>query len=138
MLIKNLPKPIKELVFKRQIEQGNEPNEELELTHVKSLKNFEFSETTEGGQFWRQINKGDYKPFFEKYGGAILCTSVEQGAKIIEYFKSLGVDTIYQGNTVGIYYGLIDNKFGIYNKLIVKLNNIPIFTLDELGVQTTQ
>lgn len=139
MLIKNLPQPIKELVFKRQIEQGNQPNEEINLFLGKMSGNFNFAETHECVAFWREISKQNYKPFFEKYGGVILCTSVEQGAKIIEYFKSLGVDTKhYRGFDVGIYYGLINNKFAAYSKTRVKENNIPIFTLDELGVEQTQ
>ena len=139
MLIKNLPKPIKELVFKRQIEQGNEPNEELYLSVTKSRGNFGWRGTVEDYDFWDKINEANYKPFFEKYGGVILCTSVEQGAKIIEYFKSLGVDTGFNaGSFVGYYYGLAGNCFAYYNEMFVKEKNIPIFTLDELGVQTAQ
>lgn len=133
MLIKNLPRPIKELVFKRQIEQGNEPNEDVKLTYGKSLKNFNFWETTECAQFWREISKQNYKPFFEKYGGVILCTSYEQGAKIIEYFKSLGVDVgTNKGILIGWYYGLYNKKFTFQFEWNVESNNIPIFTLDEL------
>ena len=138
MLIKNLPKPIKELVFKRQIEQGNEPNEELTVGDEKSKGNFNFCETPECGEFWREINEGNYKPFFEKYGGVILCTSVEQGAKIIEYFKSLGVDTYdYLGSVIDTYYGFLNGKFDQFYEYKLKENNTPIFTLDELGVEQT-
>ena len=131
MLIKNLPKPIKELVFKR--------HEELELTYGKPLKNFNFWETTECAEFWRETNKANYKPFFEKYGGVILCTSVEQGAKIIEYFKSMGVDTgNSRGTLIGNYYGIYKNRFTTTSLEFCFKNSVPIFTLDELGVQTTQ
>lgn len=139
MLIKNLPRPIKELVFKRQIEQGNEPNEDVKLTYGKSLKNFNFWETTECAQFWREISKQNYKPFFEKYGGVILCTSYEQGAKIIEYFKSFLVDTgLNDGSLIGYYYGFVHGHcLSAYNEMYVKEYKIPIFTLDELGVEQT-
>lgn len=139
MLIKNLPKPIKGLVFKRQIEQGNEPNEEMMLSNVQSQGNFNFAETPECGEFWREINKSNYKPFFEKYGGVILCTSPEQGAKIIEYFKSLGIDTgNSRGTLIGNYYGIYKNRFTTTSLEFCFENSVPIFTLDELGVQTSQ
>ena len=49
MKIKDLPQEIKELVLKRQVEQGNEPNEELYLFNGK------------------QIDNGNFKPFYERY-----------------------------------------------------------------------
>lgn len=70
--------------------------------------------------------------------GVILCTSVEQGAKIIEYFKSLGVKTILEGNTVGVYYGIGFGRFDNFSRDSVLHHGIPIFTLDELGVEQTQ
>ena len=68
--------------------------------------------------------------------GVILCTSVEQGAKIIEYFKSLGVDTYgYSGRDVGLYYGVKDGRFDQFSWNYVSANNIPILTLPD---ETTQ
>lgn len=62
--------------------------------------------------------------------GVILCTSVEQGAKIIEYFKSLGVDTCgFEGNIVWRYYGIVDGSFHFYPKSYVEEHNIPILKL---------
>ena len=64
--------------------------------------------------------------------GVILCTSVEQGAKIIKYFQSLGVDTAYmKGSLTGKYYGVYKGSFNWFPKLYVEKKNIPILTLPD-------
>ena len=67
MLIKDLPIEIQEIVFERQKEQGNKPNNELKLTNGKNLGNFDWNETIEGGDFWSGIENEYYLEFYEKY-----------------------------------------------------------------------
>lgn len=52
----------------------------------------------------------------------------EHGAKVIEAFKALGVDTAFDGSAVGSYYGTIDGKF----KSTSFLTGLTEFTLEQL------
>ena len=67
MLIKDLPIEIQEIVFKRQIEQGNPRNDELDLGNGRSNGNFNWDDTIEGDEFWENIYDGDFSEFYEKY-----------------------------------------------------------------------
>jgi hypothetical protein len=39
----------------------------------------------------------------------------EHGKKVIEYFKSLGVDTICKGDCIGWHYGIFNGRFNFYD-----------------------
>lgn len=67
MKIKDLPQEIKELALKRQVEQGNKPNEELDLIENKGNGNFMWDKTPERDLFWCKINLGNFKPFYDLY-----------------------------------------------------------------------
>jgi hypothetical protein len=67
MLIKDLPKEIQEVVFKRQEEQGNPKNDKLTLYFCKEEGNFNWYETKEGNDFWEEIRKGNFNVFYQKY-----------------------------------------------------------------------
>lgn len=65
MKLKELPQPIRELAEKRIREQGNEPNEELELVYEKTRGGFNWDETEEGIAFWNEIDNGYYDVFYQ-------------------------------------------------------------------------
>ena len=67
MKINNLPLEIQKRVFECQKEQGNEPNNEISLGSNRDGKNFDWSYTVEGLNFWNKINDGKYEIFFGKY-----------------------------------------------------------------------
>jgi hypothetical protein len=67
MLIKDLPKEIQEVVFKRQEEQGNLKNDNIDLEESKEKNNFSWERTKEGYNFWREIYKGNFNVFYQKY-----------------------------------------------------------------------
>ena len=67
MLIKDLPKEIQEVVFKRQEEQGNPKHDKLNLNFCKDEGNFDWNITKEGDDFWEEINDGNFDVFYEKY-----------------------------------------------------------------------
>lgn len=52
--IKDYPKWVQEIVIKRQIEQGNEPNVEVKLDDGKKTGNFNWSSTSEKQAIWFQ------------------------------------------------------------------------------------
>ena len=59
--------------------------------------------------------------------------NVEHGREIIQYFKSLGIDTsTYSGNSVGEYYGIINNYFGIFTFTEIRTTT-KIITLPEIS-----
>ncbi|MFD2921977.1 hypothetical protein ACFS6H_19815 [Terrimonas rubra] len=59
MLIKELPEPIKKLALKRKSWYATEYSELLNA--------FVWYETPEGRLFWKEIDKGNYKPFYNLY-----------------------------------------------------------------------
>ena len=67
MLIKNLPREIQCLVFKRQCQQNNDPDDKLDLDTGQSGGNFDWDATPEGSEYWQNINCVDYSEFYEKY-----------------------------------------------------------------------
>ena len=67
MQIKELPKQIQKKVFEKQIEQGNIPNEEVNISESKGDGNFDWDETDEGYSFWFEVFQGRYYEFYEKY-----------------------------------------------------------------------
>jgi hypothetical protein len=67
MLIKDLPKEIQEVVFKRQEEQGNPRNDSLQLSSNKNNGNFDWNITKENNDFWYEIMEGNFHVFYEKY-----------------------------------------------------------------------
>lgn len=65
-----------------QVEQGNEPNEKLELGYDCRQGNFEWSVTTEGAVFWNEIYKDNFQVFYDKYPDTnIKLTGIELIAK---------------------------------------------------------
>lgn len=64
MKIKDLPQPIKELALKRQVEQGNEPNADSKLIFKQT---FNWEGTVEGYDFWAEIARRNFKPFYDLY-----------------------------------------------------------------------
>jgi hypothetical protein len=67
MLIEDLPIEIQEVVFKRQKEQGNTKTKNISLDDDKSQGNFNWYESIEGLDFWKDINHGDFTEFYKKY-----------------------------------------------------------------------
>lgn len=67
MLIKDLPKEIKELALKRQQEAGNTKDEKKTLARTESEGSFDWCRTPEGTYIWDQVCKGNFDPFYEKY-----------------------------------------------------------------------
>lgn len=67
MEIKNLPIEIQEIVFQKQKEQNNTPNNELNLSCDKSQGNFNWDETIEGYDFWSDIYNGYFNNFYKEY-----------------------------------------------------------------------
>ena len=63
MKLKDLPQPIRELAEKRIREQGNEPNEELNIISEKIHGGFNWDETEEGYVFWGAIKNGDFNKY---------------------------------------------------------------------------
>lgn len=78
MKIKDLPQEIKELALKYQVEQGNEPNEDVDNTSMKELGNFDWTNTKEGHVFWQDINRGNFAPFYELYPQFKSCDKVQR------------------------------------------------------------
>ena len=82
----------------------------------------------------------------------IKCESPEHGKKIIEFWKSVGVNTGFTGRAVGNCYGFIDERFGCYGvhqlinaKIItipqpteVDLSKVKRITVDENGVYSVE
>jgi hypothetical protein len=62
MKIKDLPQEIKELALKRQVEQGNEADENFYLHEA-----FTWGKTNEGFVFWEDIETGYFKTFYDLY-----------------------------------------------------------------------
>ncbi len=63
---------------------------------------------------------------------------MEQGKKVIEYWKSIGVDTLgmsgsqtKKGDYLWRYYGVIDNCFDVYSERQAAENNAEIIELPE-------
>lgn len=58
-------------IYKRalecQIEQGNEPNDNLTLFANKKQGNFDWAETIESGIFWESISYRGFQVFYERY-----------------------------------------------------------------------
>ena len=63
--------------------------------------------------------------------------TLEHGAEVIKYFRSLGIKTTLEGKNCEsngdtcIYYGVIDGRFDCYPLQYVRGKNIPIKTLEE-------
>ena len=63
--------------------------------------------------------------------------TLEHGAEVIKYFKSLGVKTDFKGTNCEsdkytyIYYGIINGRFDNYKLEYVKDKKVPIKTLEE-------
>lgn len=88
MKIKDLPQPIKELALKRQVEQGNEPNEELNLSDLKYKGNFDWDETHEGFNFWAKIDNENFKPFYDLYQQDVDTCKDKYVQSVIDNFKN--------------------------------------------------
>lgn len=67
MQISDLPQEIQALVFKKQQQQGNEPDNTLDLIESVYNGNFEWNKTEEGDDFWGNIHDGYYDCFYEQY-----------------------------------------------------------------------
>jgi len=67
MLISELPIEIQEVIFQRQTEQGNKPNNQLMLGDDKNQGNFTWNETKEGYDFWSIIYRDNIEYFYTLY-----------------------------------------------------------------------
>ena len=66
MTIKDLPEDIKLIALQRQQEQGNKPNENIDLNYGKSQGNFTWSKTPEGQNIWSRVNNlNNFDSFYE-------------------------------------------------------------------------
>jgi hypothetical protein len=74
MKIKDLPEPIKKRALECQKEQGNEPNEELELANGRNHGNFWWDETKECS-IWDKVDNGNFHPFYNFHNMPILTRS---------------------------------------------------------------
>lgn len=54
-------------ILECQKEQGNEPNDNLDLNAIKISQNFDWDKAVEGFDFWDRINKKDFNVFYEYY-----------------------------------------------------------------------
>jgi len=63
MLVKDLPENIQKIVFQRQVEQGNNPNSDIDLESIEN--NFDWHKTIEGGSIWDRVSDGRYDQFCE-------------------------------------------------------------------------
>jgi hypothetical protein len=72
MKIKYLPEPIKKRALECQKEQGNEPNEELELDADGDGGGFYWIDTKERKQIWNGVNQGYYEAFYSFHGPNII------------------------------------------------------------------
>jgi hypothetical protein len=66
--IKDYPKWVQEIVIKRQIEQGNEPNIELYLTSSQKDGNFYWQDTKEELVIWNKADNGNLQPLADFHG----------------------------------------------------------------------
>lgn len=76
MRIKDLPKEIKELALKRQVEAGNLKDAKIPLVHTKYDGGFNFNSTPEGYNFWNEISEGRFDDFYAKYPETLLKKSI--------------------------------------------------------------
>lgn len=58
-------------IYKRalecQVEQGNKPNDLLSLVNGVVSGNFEWEKTIEGFDFWKDIDRGNFQVFYDRY-----------------------------------------------------------------------
>lgn len=73
MIISDLPIEIQEVVFLRQEEQGNDKDKNISLDNDRNQGNFNWDESTEGYDFWADINCQNYLEFYEKYPKEYKC-----------------------------------------------------------------
>lgn len=66
MKLNDLPQEIEELAIKRSDLATKEIKEDDSVSEL-----FHWDSTPEGLEFWREINQGNFKPFYAKYGGKI-------------------------------------------------------------------
>lgn len=123
MKIKDLPYRIKLLVFEKQKEQGNIPNENIGLSEFNN--NFEWKLTKEKTEFWSEIDDGNYEPFKEKYGEILFLEEMHDNQiyylringglnYIIRYNKS---KTIYKNSFLSSYKSNICIKHNNFNNI---------------------
>jgi hypothetical protein len=96
-----------------------------ELTIVEANNN---SVTTHNGWFYptEQVKK-----HLIPENEVIKILSPEHGYKVVEYWKSRGVDTTYKGFLTGMYYGVINGEFNNFNDAEVANSKAKIITLPE-------
>lgn len=61
MKLRDLPQPIRELAEKRIREQGFKPYDNM----IASW--FDWEKSEEGNEFWSEVYKGNFAPFYERY-----------------------------------------------------------------------
>lgn len=70
MLIKDL-KENHPIIYNRalecQVEQGNEPNDNLHFYEISKLYGFDWSSTKEGHDIWNNVDDGNFKMFYDFY-----------------------------------------------------------------------
>lgn len=100
MLIKDLPEEIRVLALKNQVAQGNLENLEADLNKGSDCGGFWWDESSEGFEYWSDINKGNFGRVFDlisyfeylkdkmeeseeqyvfKYNGVLYITKFENG-----------------------------------------------------------
>jgi hypothetical protein len=68
MIINNLPGKIQDLIFKESALQNLYPDNKSDLRNTFVL---DWTDATQGYEFWNSINKGKYDKFYKKYGLSI-------------------------------------------------------------------
>ena len=78
--IKSYPKWVQEKAIQRQVEQGNEPNYEVELDDDKKQGNFNWETTKEGFRIWLDASINNLQPLADFHGIKI----DENGEEVVE------------------------------------------------------
>jgi hypothetical protein len=72
MKLRDLPQPIRELAEKRIREQGFKPYDNM----IASW--FDWEKSEEGNEFWSEVYKGNFAPFYERYPEPIVEDETDQ------------------------------------------------------------
>lgn len=72
MKLRDLPQPIRELAEKRIREQGFKPYDNM------SASWFDWEKSEEGNEFWSEVYKGNFAPFYERYTKSIIEEETDQ------------------------------------------------------------
>lgn len=67
MLINDLPKEIQKLVYKERLNQRKPSVPFTDGLDIYQSSVLEWVSTRDGRDFWKRINSGDFKEFYERY-----------------------------------------------------------------------